>query len=166
MNALTRSFILTCALLTMYGCARDQGDEYAATQPATDTADADPSAIRAEMWLDDFQVGSSMPSADVTGTDVPGTDTIAQVKDNFAPGEPVAVSMAVKDAPEGVTVMTYWYGPNDRALGYETKEVTGQAQRLSFTQENTHDWQPGQYRAEIWVGDEKVTEQEFEITTG
>lgn len=156
MNALTRSSILSCALLTLLGCGRDQADDYAATEPATDAATADPSAIRAETWLDDFQLGSSAT----------GADTIAEAKDDFSPGEPVAVSMAVEDAPQGATVMTYWYGPNDQALGYEMKEVTGQAQRLSFTQENTHDWQPGQYRAEIWVGDEKVTEQAFEITTG
>jgi hypothetical protein len=156
MNALTRSSILTCALLTMFGCGRDQADEYAATRPATDTAAADPSAIRAEMWLDDFQVGSTAE----------GAETITETKDDFAPGELVAVSMAVEDAPQGATVMTYWYGPNDQALGYEMKEVTGQEQRLSFTQENTRDWQPGQYRAEIWVGDEKVNEQEFEVTAG
>lgn len=156
MNALTRSSILSCVLLALVGCGRDQADEYAATEPATDAATADPSAIRAETWLDDVKIGSSTP----------GANTIAEAKDDFTPGEPVAVSMAVEDAPQGTTVMTYWYGPEDRALGYEMKEVTGQAERLSFTQENTHDWQPGQYRAEIWVGDEKVTEQQFEITAG
>lgn len=156
MNSLTRSSILTCAVLTLFGCGRDQADEYAATQTTTDAAVADPSAIRAEMWVDDIQIGSSTS----------GADTIAQVKDDFAPGEPIAVSMSVKDAPQGASVMTYWYGPNDLALSYELKEVPQEAQRLSFTQENTHDWQPGEYRAEIWAGDEKVAEETFEVTSG
>jgi hypothetical protein len=158
MKAMTRNSLLTLAVLTLFGCGREQADNYAANEGATDAAVADPSAVTAEMWLDDFQVGSAAPGAP--------EGTVAQVRDDFAPGEPVSVSMAVEDAPQGTTVITYWYGPNDRALAYESKEVTGQQQRLGFTQENTHDWQPGQYRAEIWVGDEKVTEQTFEVSSG
>jgi hypothetical protein len=80
------------------------------------------------------------------------------------PGDAVQVSMSVDGAPLGAAVTTYWFGPDDQPLGYETKTVEAGQQELRFMHENTHDWRGGDYRAEIWVGDEKVNEQEFEIS--
>lgn len=141
-------------LFGLSGCAREEPDT--AAQQQTTTPAAEPTQLAVEMWLDDFELGAGgQASAAAKPSD-----------DAFKPGEPVQLSMSVQDAPQDVAVTTYWYGPEDRPLSYETKQVAPNAERLTFTHDNTHDWAPGTYRAEVWVGDEKVNEQQFQIIAG
>jgi hypothetical protein len=155
MKLVSHTVIIGCALATLSACSQED-EQYATTSEPTVPQSEEPIALQTEAWLDDFKLGVTDQTA----------GAITQAKDDFTPGEPIGLSMAVDDAPRGTMVTTYWYGPNDRALGYEIKEVSPEQQRLRFTQENTHDWEAGEYRAEIWVSDEKVREQEFEIVSG
>jgi len=91
---------------------------------------------------------------------------IAEAKQEFAPGEPIQLSMDIQGAGAGTTVTTYWYGPDNRRLAYETKTVAPDQQHLRFTQDNTADWKEGEYRAEVWIGDNKAQEQSFQIASG
>lgn len=116
----------------------------------------DISASKAQSWIDDVTVGHK----------VGGDGTIAEADkgDDFAPGDPVYVAMKVGDAPAGSQVKVVWYGPGDAKLGEESKDVPAGAKTLSFEQAKTSDWAKGDYRLEVWTGDEKVNDQHFNIT--
>jgi hypothetical protein len=73
--------------------------------------------------------------------------------------------MRINQAPSGTVVSAYWYGPNGVTLAYASKAITPSKDRLRFVQDDTLDWQHGEYRAEIWIGDIKLNERHFEIAS-
>jgi hypothetical protein len=156
--------LLSLVLLTMTiglaACGRDETAEPPATtttaeQPGV-TSPSDVAPITAQTWLDDFTIGSEL-AAD-------GQMVAGKTGDDFAPGQPVHLSMEVGDAPPGSTVKVVWYGPNETKIGEENKPVVSGQKYLSFTAADTAKWAKGDYRAEVWIGDEKVNTQQFNIT--
>lgn len=123
-------------------------------QPGMDSA-SDVSPVNAQTWLDDFTIGSEV------GPD--GTVPAEATGDDFTPGDPIHLVMEVGDAPEGAAVKVVWYGPNDTPMDEETKTVSSGEKHLAFTADDTKSWQKGDYRAEVWVGDEKVNQQMFNM---
>lgn len=133
------------ALTLTAGCSRDT------TEPVATATDEATSAISKEIWVDGVQLSST-------------AGTVSQ--DGYRPGETLELSMSVEDAPRGTVVTTYWYGPEGRQLAYESQTVDADDRQMSFQQENTHAWAAGTYRAEVWVGDNKVEEETFKIVSG
>lgn len=159
--------ISVASVLALSACGREEASEAptaaadsAATgtpveQPGTGTA-ADTSPVNAQTWIDDVTIGTEA-SAD-------GSIPADKTGDDFAPGQPVVVAMQVNDAPADAAVKVIWFGPNDTKVGEETKHVASGQQYLNFAASDTKAWQKGDYRAEVWVGDEKVNEQQFNVT--
>lgn len=147
-TAYTRCTLLlgAAALLLTAACSREE------TQPVTTAADETTSAISKEIWVDDVQLSSAAGTAMQDG--------------GFNAGQTLELSMSVEDAPRGTVVTTYWYGPDNRQLSYESQTVDANQRQLSFQQENTHAWPAGTYRAEVWVGEDKVEEERFDIVSG
>jgi hypothetical protein len=146
--------IATAAGFVLVAAACTQGDDETAAQAPPPAAAPEPAPEPAAL------------GAVALGT-ASGPDTaITETKQEFAPGEPIHLSMELLGAAAGTTVTTYWYGPEGRRLAYETKTVAPSQRRLHFTQDNTADWAAGQYRTEVWIGDNKVREQSFEIAAG
>lgn len=140
------TLLLGAAALLIAACGKEEADPVAT---ATDEAT---SAVSKEIWVDDVQLSSTAGAAAQTG--------------GFSAGQTLALSMSVEDAPRGTVVTTYWYGPDNRQLSYESQTVDANERQLSFEQENTHAWPAGTYRAEVWVGDDKVEEESFDIVSG
>lgn len=147
-----RLLMYTGAVLLIAACSRNEEAQVSDTP-----ADATP-AIGTEPWVDDVQVSGTQAS----GAQASGATASA----SLTPGTELQVSMTVEKAPQGTVVTTYWYGPENRQLAYESQTVEPQQRQMNFTQENTHDWAAGTYRAEVWVGNEKVQEQTFQIGAG
>ena len=82
--------------------------------------------------------------------------------DDFAPGEVVHLAAEVGDTPAGSAIKVVWFGPGETRLAEETKPVPTGAHYLSFNTK-TDGWAVGDYRAEVWIGDEKVNTQQFQI---
>ena len=116
---------------------------------------ADVSPMNAQTWIDDVTIGHEI------GAD--GSMVAGRTGDDFAPGKPIHLSMDVDDAPENTAVKVVWYGPGETKINEETKNVAPNQKYLTFSAQNTSSWQKGDYRAEIWVGDEKVNQQQFQI---
>lgn len=145
--------------LALAGCAREEPAEAPPTaetteQPGTD-APSDVSPINAQTWIDDVTIGSEL------GPD--GAMVAGRTGDDFAPGQPVHLAMEVGDAPADAAVKVVWIGPNETPVGEETKTVTPGQKYLNFSATDTQSWAKGDYRAEVWVGDEKVNQQQFQI---
>ena len=154
---------LGIALLLTLGCKKT--DE--ATTGTAETATAattselagtqspnDLNPVRAQAYIDSVTIGHEV------GAD--GAIPTGKTGDDFAPGQPVHIAMQVKDAPAGTAVKVVFYGPGEKNVGEETKNIAGGEKFLAF-QKDTTGWPKGDYRAEVWTGDEKVNTQQFQI---
>ena len=171
------------ALLPLAACkSREAGDNTAGTPENTATAPTDQtskssegavtqtteqeiagtsnpndvSPARAQKMIDDVTIGHKLESDD--------TIAAANQGDDFAPGDPIYIAMKVADAPATTKVKVAWYGPGDKKVDDQEKPVPTGAKNLAFEQSKTKSWAKGDYRAEVWVGDEKVNTQQFNIT--
>ncbi len=111
--------------------------------------------LEAQMAIDDVTLGSK------AGAD--GTIAEADQEDDFTPGEPIVVAMEVGDVQPGSAVKVLWFGPNETKIGEESKTVVSGQSYLNFNAADTGDWAKGDYRVEVWIGDEKVNQQQFQI---
>ena len=153
------TLIALALVATLVACGRDETAEPPATVTTAEQAGtASPSDIApttAQSWIDDVTIGSELAPD--------GSMVAGKTGDDFAPGQPVHVTMEVGDAPPNSAVKVVWYGPNETKIGEETKPVVSGQKYLSFTAQNTASWAKGDYRAEVWIGDEKVNQQQFQI---
>ena len=123
-------------------------------QPGTDQP-GDLNPVEAQMAVDDVTIGHNM--------NPDGTIPADQQGDDFAPGETVHLSMEVGDTPAGSLVKVVWFGPGETRIGEETKTVNEGDKYLMFHSADTGSWAKGDYRAEVWIGDEKVNQQQLQI---
>ncbi len=145
------------------GAETDDADDTATTAEATAgeqeqagvDAPGDLNPVEAQMAIDDVTLGHSV------GAD--GTIAADQQGDDFSPGQPVHLSMEVGDTPAGSAVKVVWYGPGETKIGETTETVDAGVSHVSFQSADTASWQKGDYRAEVWIGDEKVNTQQFQI---
>ncbi|HSK77304.1 MAG TPA: toll/interleukin-1 receptor domain-containing protein [Thermoanaerobaculia bacterium] len=84
-------------------------------------------------------------------------------QESYAPGEAVIAAVPVEELPAGEKVRVVWIGPDGTPVSEETKQVEAGDASLDFWARRTRTWDQGNYRAEVWVGSEKVTERSFEI---
>lgn len=146
-------------VFSFYGCGRDETAEPPATattaeQPGT-ASPSDIAPTTAQSWIDDVTIGHELAPDGSMATGKGG--------DDFAPGQPIHLTMEVGDAPPNSAVKVVWYGPGETKIGEENKPVTAGQKYLSFSAPNTSSWAKGDYRAEVWIGDEKVNTQQFQI---
>ena len=141
--------------------------EAAETDDASDTATGtteaevaginqptDLNPVEAQTMVDDVTIGKKV------GAD--GTIAVEDQGDDFAPGDAIHLSMKVGDAPAGSAVKVAWFGPGETKINEETKTVNTGETHLTFQADSTG-WAKGDYRAEVWIGDEKVNTQQFQI---
>jgi len=117
-------------------------------------APGDLNPVEAQLRIDDVTLGHEV------GPD--GAMVAGKTGDDFAPGEMVHLSMEVGDTPAGSAIKVVWFGPGETRIAEDTKPVVTGSKYLAFHTETTG-WKLGDYRAEVWVGDEKVNTQQFQI---
>jgi hypothetical protein len=186
MNPTKLAALFLVALLPLAACKGHEGDNVAdntatttentATAPTDQTSQStsgavtqtteqeiagtsnanDLNPVKAQTMIDDVTIGHKLEADD--------TIAAANQGDDFAPGDPIYIAMKVADAPAATKVKVAWYGPGEKKIDDQEKSVPTGAKNLSFAQTKTSSWGKGDYRAEVWVGDEKVDTQEFNIT--
>jgi hypothetical protein len=108
----------------------------------------------AQALVDDVNIGTAVGS----NGHVP-----ADAIDDFLPGEAIYLTMDVSDAAPGTEIRVVWIGPDDQRIAEQRQRVVQGARTLKFVKSDTRLWQPGDYRAEVWVGDEKVNDEVFDV---
>jgi hypothetical protein len=153
------TILSACLCVALIACGRDETAEPPATTTTAEQSGAtnpsDVAPTTAQSWIDDVTIGHEL------GAD--GSMVTGKAGDDFAPGQPIHVTMEVGDAPPNSAVKVVWYGPNETKIGEENKPVVAGQKYLSFTTTDTASWAKGDYRAEVWIGDEKVNTQQFQI---
>jgi hypothetical protein len=149
---------LTVACRTQEKAETDDASDTAAMTSEQEVAGVDQpgdlNPVEAQTMIDDVTIGHKVGADGMIATEDQG--------DDFAPGDPVYLTMKAADAPAGSKVKVVWYGPGETRINEEEKTVNQGEQYLTF-QADTGSWQKGDYRAEIWIGDEKVNQQQFQI---
>lgn len=87
----------------------------------------------------------------------------AQRAEEFAPGESIQLAVEIAEPVPNTPLRVVWYGPDEMVLREDVKEISGQDKYVNFSAEESRDWDPGEYRAEIWVNDKKVSERRFAV---
>jgi hypothetical protein len=164
MNRKLVCWALALSLPLLGACAKEGAETEDAEDVQTTTSEqelpgttqpGDVSPPVAEMAIDDVKLGSQL--------DANGTIDAEHGGDDFTPGQPVYVAMNVGDVPAGSTVKVAWYSANETKVGEETKTVAEGVATLNFQATDTSSWAKGDYRVEVWYGDEKVAEEQFQI---
>ena len=75
----------------------------------------------------------------------------------------LATPMDISDAAPGTEVRVVWIGPGNQRAVEQRQRVEPGARTLKFVRSDTRQWKPGDYRSEVWVGDEKVNDESFDI---
>ena len=136
----------------------DDPNDTATTTTDTEVAGVDQpndlNPVEAQTMIDDVTIGKKV--------DADGMIAAEDQGDDFAPGQTVYVTMNVSDTPANSAVKVSWYGPGETKISDDEKTVTAGAKYLTF-QADTTKWAKGDYRAEVWIGDEKVNTQQFQI---
>ena len=157
-----RNLLILAMMLTVFtfvACGRDETAEPPAETTTVEqsgtSSPTDVAPVTAQTWIDDVTIGHELAPD--------GSMVAGKGGDDFAPGQPVHVTMEVGDAPPNSTVKVVWYGPNETKITEENKPVVSGQKYLSFSAADTASWAKGDYRAEVWIGDEKVNQQQFQI---
>jgi hypothetical protein len=115
------------------------------------------------------QPGVSSPAQMHAGVSFPGASNenpvvaVTQSPDSISAGQPVKLVAEIRDTSDGTPVSVVWRGPDDKQVGISTSWLKKGERQVSFTEENTAAWKSGQYRAEIWVANEKVLQEPFGV---
>lgn len=160
-------FMAVLLMSTLPWAVACKTQEHAETNDADDTAattseqevpgteqPGDLNPVEAQTMVDDVTIGKKVGADGMIATEDQG--------DDFAPGDTVYITMNAADAPAGSAVKVAWYGPGETKINEEEKSVPTGTQYLTF-QADTSSWEKGDYRAEVWIGDEKVNTQQFQI---
>jgi hypothetical protein len=150
--------LLTLALPLSAGCrARSvhEATENSLGTPYSSAASEHLDPVKAKNMVSDVTLGKKV-SAD-------GNITSADQANKFAPGEPVFLEMKIGGAPAGTVVKVDWFDSADKKLAEDQKTVDKKVKYVDFQAKDAATWPAGDYRAEIWIGDQKVASQQFTI---
>lgn len=151
---LTKALLVVFAAMSGPAMAGDDKGPTIAEKPGI-SHPGDVSPPVAQAMVDDVNIGVALASDGRVPAD--------GGPDNFLPGEDIYLTMDVSDAPPGTAIRVAWIGPGDRQIATQAKTVAAGVSTLKFVQQDTRSWAPGDYRAEVWVGDEKVNDERFDI---
>ena len=165
MNRASKYIVAAAALLAPAFAFARMGDDPATTDSKKTTpvvtehersgtaAKSDISSATARARVEDLKVGNNL-----------GTNgAVADNKDKMFPGETVYASISVEHIGAGSKVEAVWKGPEDRRMFSEVKNVVAGSRYLTFTSPDTSNWEPGNYRVEIRLGDELGGKEDFKI---
>lgn len=157
------SLALAMVLAVSFGCKKSEAVAEVTGPPIKTTTTEIPgtaspndlSPATAQSYIDDVTMGHALAPEGVIAMDQKG--------DNFSAGQPIHLTMTVRDAPANAAVKVVWYGPGETKIRTEQKSVPVGATTLAFSSTETAKWVNGEYRAEVWIGDEKVDTESFRI---
>lgn len=125
-------------------------------------------AVQAQAVIDTRSTEANIVSETIVGRELTADGAVdpAARTEQFAPGEQVHLAVKLETQPDtSDEVRITWYGPDDALLAEDAQHVPRNDRYISFSSGETTNWNPGSYRAEIWLGNQKLAEQRFALAT-
>jgi hypothetical protein len=169
-----KSTCLWIVAVFLASCGGGDGDRDTGQRTGAQHGDADgyatgslPTAATVQEHTDLQSVGKP-PTQNVLGEAVVGRKATSdggipptERTDRFAAGEEIHLAVKVQQPAPQARVRVAWYGPNDDLMREDAKRVSENDEYVSFSTEGA--WDPGPYRAEIWLENDKIAEQRFAV---
>lgn len=114
---------------------------------------SDISPLTAHLRISDLRVGTAL-AAD---------GTVAENANLLHAGEVIHASIAVGDVGADSAVKAVWLGPDGQRIRDEVRRVEDGAATLVFRAPDTSGWAIGEYKVEIYLGDELAASDSFDI---
>lgn len=121
-------------------------------RPGTESP-SDITPVTARLRVSDLKVGVAVGADGVVVENI----------DEMGAGDTVHASLRVADAGAGSRVRAVWLDSDGKRLGEEEKVVSAGASHLAFVAPMTTGWRPGDYKVEIYLGDELASSESFDI---
>lgn len=97
------------------------------------------------------------------GTKLAADGTVAEEAATFKPGEPVALTIWLKQSPPGLNTGVIWYGKDDVVIEREKRPMNG-GMVVTFSLKKK--LKPGAYRVEGYWGGNVVADKTFDVASG
>lgn len=114
---------------------------------------SDIAPVTAMARISDLRVGTALDSA----------GRVAENVDSLHAGDVIHVSIAVGDVGSSSKIKAVWLGPNGVRISDEIQNVVAGKAFLVFRAPDTSGWAPGNYKVEIFLGDELASSESFDI---
>jgi hypothetical protein len=86
--------------------------------------------------------------------------------EEFKPGDEIHLALKIEpQSASAAEVRVTWYGPDDALVAQDAQILPSSDRPLNFSTGKTTDWNPGTYRAEVWLGNHKLVEQRFALAS-
>ena len=163
MRRIVKNYVVIAAIaaIAVVGCRREQTtpppavNVTTATSTANEPVDAGPVKVDTVIPKEiDF-----LERADL-GTRVDKSGAVAETKTTLAPGEPVTMTMWLKESPQGLTTAAKWYDAAGKELQTDLVSMQG-GKVASFTLKKK--LAPGDYRVEGYWGGNIATNLRFRV---
>ena len=154
--------ICAAAALALVSCQQEtttQAPPPAPTATTTAPQNLGKAKVNAALPLNAAESLSQSHIGDATGPD----GTVTTDKTTFKPGEPVFVTLTLRDALKGVQLTARWYDGKNKQLAEEKKELSG-GQRSATFQWKGKKLKPGKYRVATYWGENIAGDHAFEVT--
>jgi hypothetical protein len=95
------------------------------------------------------------------GTKLAPDGTVAEESSSFKAGQPIALTIWLKQSPPGLSTSATWFDISDRQIAHEQRRMNGE-KMTTFRLAQT--LKPGKYRVEALWGGNIVVDKSFEVT--
>jgi hypothetical protein len=105
-------------------------------------------------------LGASLVDRMIVGTKLGADGAVAESRETIPEGEPVYLSLFLRDSPGGLRIGTIWYGRGGEKLAVDEKDMNG-ARVATFAL--AQKLPPGKYHVEGYWGASLAGDTKFEV---
>jgi hypothetical protein len=154
-------WFLPLLIVACGGESSDRGQNDYASGPLPTAA-----AVQTQAVIQQEATQESVVSETIVGRELTSDGAVdpAARSEQFLRGEEVHLAVRIEPssaAPNEVRVT--WYGPNDSLIAQDAQTLPRTSRFISFSSGKTTNWDPGSYRAEVWLGTHKLAEERFAL---
>ena len=159
-----RTLIFVATALALMSCQKETTTQTPPPARTTTTTTAAPqnlgkAKVNAALPLNAAESLSQSHIGGATGPD----GTVTADKTTFKTGEPVFVTLTLRDALKGVELSARWYDAKNKQLAEEKKELSAGQRSVTF-QWKGKPLKPGKYRVVTYWGENIAGDHAFEVT--
>jgi hypothetical protein len=151
--------ILACAL-ALVACRRNEQPAAGKRRVVTTIIPEDEKGAKKRVFVKPVP---DILDKSMLGSKLAPDGTVAEEDVAFKPGQPVALTIWLKQSPPGLATRAIWYGSDDKPIAREQRPMNG-ARVATFVYKQR--LKPGKYRVEGYWGGNVVADKTFEVVGG